>query len=434
MDPSPPEQTFTADLVWTGRRFEAGIGIAVGGNGKIRHIGRLKSKASQTLTGRALLPGFVNAHSHAFQRGLRGKGERFPRQSGSFWTWRQAMYDLVGELDRDSFFGLCFRTFREMLACGITTVGEFHYLHHLGDKDESEGDDLVLEAAAEAGIRIVLLQTFYGTGGIGQPLRGGQRRFSTPSLAGFWRQVDHLTYRLDPRTQSLGIVAHSVRAAELDDIVALHQEACRRGLVFHMHVEEQQQEIAACLDAYGRRPLALLNEHLEISEHFTAIHCTHSLPEDLEPFLALGGNICICPLTEANLGDGIAAVPTMLPHRRQICLGTDSNARLAMTEEMRWLEYVQRLALEKRGICLDEAGSVGRRLLEVATANGGRSLGQPVGGLEPGSWADFLAIDLTAPSLAGCNADTLLDGFILGARDSAISNVVVGGKLVSIDR
>lgn len=427
-------QTLTADLVWTGERFEAGVGLEIDEEGKIRHVGRLEGEATRTLTGKALLPGFVSAHSHAFQRGLRGRGETFPEGTGSFWTWRQAMYSLVDQLDRDAFYRLCYQTFREMLSCGITAVGEFHYLHHPGTGDPFDGDELVLAAAAEAGIRIVLLHAFYKTGGIGQPLAGGQRRFATPSHEEYWQQIDRLAEPLDPRSQSLGIVAHSIRAADPDDVQSLYEEAQRRGLVLHMHLEEQRQEIEACEAAYGKRPLALINERLEQTEGMTAVHCTHSRPEDLAPFLEAGGNICICPLTEANLGDGIADLPAMLSHPRQICLGTDSNARLAMTEEMRWLEYGQRLARERRGICHDEAGNLGRRLLDFATINGGRALGLPVGEIAPGAWADLVAIDLDSPSLAGCDAGNLLEGFVLGARDSAIAEVLVGGRLVPIDR
>ena len=431
---APDHQVLAADLVWTGERFEAGVRIEIGAEGLIRRVGRFQGETTRALTGQALLPGFVSAHSHAFQRGLRGRGETFPEGTGSFWTWRQAMYSLVDQLDRETFYRLCYRTFREMLSCGITCVGEFHYLHHPGAGQRFDGDELVLAAAAEAGIRIVLLHAFYKTGGIGQPLKGGQRRFATPSLEEYWEQIDHLAERLDSRRQSLGIVAHSIRAADPDEVLALYEEARRRRLVFHMHLEEQRQEIEACEAAYGKRPLALITERLGRTEGMTAVHCTHSRPEDLAPFLAGGGHICLCPLTEANLGDGIADLPSMLSHPGQICLGTDSNARLAMTEEMRWLEYGQRLARERRGVCRDEDGNLGRRLLAIATRNGGRALGLPVGEIAPGAPADLLAIDLEASSLAGCDAGNLLEGFVLGARDSAIAEVLVGGQTVSIDR
>src|SRR5688500_10863205 len=171
--------------------------------GRITEVGRLGSP-DQRLEGRALLPGMISSHSHAFQRGLRGHGERFPAGAGSFWTWREAMYGLVERLDPDDFQHLCLQTFREMRAAGITCVGEFHYFHHGPDLKGWTFDPLVLRAAAEAGIRIALLQVYYRTGAIGQPLEGGQRRFGSPSPDSFWEQVDHLSRVLDPRTQTLG--------------------------------------------------------------------------------------------------------------------------------------------------------------------------------------------------------------------------------------
>lgn len=429
------EQILTADLVWTGEAFEPDIKIRLDADGRIAAIGRLDAEPSLRLTGRALLPGMVNAHSHAFQRGLRGRGETFPSGAGSFWTWREAMYELVKTCDRDAFYELCLQAFREMLACGITTVGEFHYFHHESAADDSAADDyafdeLVLRAAAEVGIRIVLLQAYYATGGIGTPLNAAQKRFRSTSPQRYWQQLDHLAAVLEPATQKLGVVVHSLRAAPLDDLVALHRGARERGLVFHIHIEEQRREIEACLAAYGQRPMEILNERLEVTSGLTAVHCTHSAPEDLDRFLAAGGNVCICPLTEANLGDGIADVPSMLEPNGQLCLGTDSNARLSMAEEMRWLEYVQRLHREKRGVCHNKRGEVGRRLFAIATHGGARALDVDAGSLAVGAWGDFFTLDLDAPSLAGWTTSTLLDAFVFGARDEVVCEVCVGGRWV----
>ena len=431
------EQILRADLSFTGERFEAGVDVRIDDSGRIVEVAptraaELGSAQVQTLPGRALLPGFVNAHSHAFQRGLRGRGETFPSEAGSFWTWREAMYSLVGQLDRDTIYQLSYNAFREMLQAGITTVGEFHYVHHQGPGQDFALDDPVIEAASEAGIRLVLLQVFYKTGSVGKPLEGAQQRFATPSPDDFWRQVDHLAALLDPRTQSLGVVVHSVRAAGPEDLEAIHREALKRGMVFHIHVEEQRQEIEACRQAYGLRPMELLLERLEITSATTAVHCTHTASEDMARYLKAGGNVCICPLTEANLGDGIADLPGMLAGGAgQLSLGSDSNARISMFEEMRWLEYVQRLAREGRGICRDEAGEVGRTLLGIATRGGARSLGIPAGRLEAGHLADAFTIDLAAPALAGCDADSLLDALVFGAPDRVIDGVLVGGRWLS---
>ena len=201
-----------ADLTWTGTRFEPGVQIAMGGDGRIEAVGPLGRAGAERLNGIALLPGFVDTHSHAFQRGLRGRGERFPAGAGSFWTWREAMYALVASLDRASLRRLSAKAFGEMRDAGITTVGEFHYVHHERDGDFAL-DEPLLQAAADVGIRIVLLYSYYATGAPGQPLLGPQRRFATPSIDGFWQQVDRLTPLLDPATQTLGIAPHSIRAA-----------------------------------------------------------------------------------------------------------------------------------------------------------------------------------------------------------------------------
>lgn len=408
-----------ADWTWTGERFESGIQVRIE-EGRIAEVGKLGS--ADRLEGRALLPGMISAHSHAFQRGLRGRGERFPAGSGSFWTWREAMYGLVDRLDPDEFQALCLQTFREMRRAGITCVGEFHYFHHGPELDSWAFDERVLRAAAEAGIRIVLLQVYYRTGAIGQPLEGPQRRFGAPSLEAFWEQVDRLDALLDPATQTLGASVHSLRAASLYDLRAVYDEARRRDLVFHIHVEEQRREIEDALAYYGRRPMQLLLETLGTATDVTAVHCTHTDAEDMERFLAGGGTVCVCPLTEANLGDGIPG-SVGAP-----CLGSDSNARISMVEEMRWLEYAQRLRTESRGVLRDRDGKVARRLFEAATVNGARALGLDAGRIAPGCRADFAAIDLGAPSLAGWEPETLLDSLVFGAGDEAIAATCVGGK------
>ncbi|HEU5170795.1 MAG TPA: amidohydrolase family protein, partial [Gemmatimonadales bacterium] len=280
-----------ADLTWTGTRFEPDVRIAIGADGRIAAVGRLPAEPTRRLAGRALLPGFVNAHSHAFQRALRGQAERFPAGGGSFWTWREAMYRLVDRLDEDALHRVCLQAFGEMLDAGITTVGEFHYLHHARDSKDFALDAVVLGAAASAGIRIVLLEAYYVTGGIGRPLEGAPLRFDSISPQAYWRQMDRLDAVRDPKTQSLGAVAHSIRAARPEDIGSLYAEASRRGLVFHLHMEEQPKEIEETLAAYGQRPLELLNETLGRAERVTAVHCTHSEAADLTRFLARGGRV-----------------------------------------------------------------------------------------------------------------------------------------------
>jgi len=424
---------FQADLTWTGERFESDLQVAVGENGRIEAVGSLGRAPDVRLRNRALLPGMVSAHSHAFQRGLRGRGETFPAGSGSFWSWREAMYGLVGRLETEEFQTLCLQAFREMRAAGITTVGEFHYFHHRetgSDAADYAFDDLVLAAAAEAGIRIALIEVYYRTGAVGQPLEGPQRRFGSPSPEVYWQQMDRLAARLDPRRESLAASVHSLRAASLQDLAAIYEEARRRDLPFHIHVEEQRREIDDVLAYYDQRPMALLLETLGTATDLTAVHCTHTDAEEMDRFLAAGGTVCLCPLTEANLGDGIAAVPRVLPTSGGFCLGSDSNARISMIEEMRWLEYAQRLATETRGVLRDDGGSVARILWQTATAGGAKALGIETGRIEPGCWADFAAIDLEAPSLAGWTPEALLESVIFGATEEVVAATCVGGEWV----
>lgn len=397
-----------ADLTWIDGELQRGIKIEVL-DGLITRVGHLDNPTTRQLDNQLLLPGFVSAHSHAFQRALRGRGESFPASSGSFWSWREAMYELVGQLGEARFLAEVRATFEEMRAAGITTVGEFHYI--------PEFNALVLQAAKEAGIRITLLLTYYKTGGIGQPLSPAQKRFETRSLDELFARADALAPLLDPRTQSIGIAAHSIRGVPADELEPLYSEARRRGMQVHMHVEEQRKEIEDCVRAYGRTPMQLLNERLPSCEALTAVHATHSEPADLARFLDRGGSVCITPLTEANLGDGIPDVTPVLAHPDRLSLGTDSNARISLIEEMRWLEYGQRLKSESRGVFRDEEGRNAPRLLHFATVGGARALGVNAGRIAPGACADFVAVDAAN-----------LEALIFGSGDRAIRATCVAGE------
>lgn len=424
-------QIIEADWTWTGERFEPNVQVMIESDGVIHHVGILDASPTHRLKNHALLPGMINAHSHAFQRGLRGYGETFPEKSGSFWGWREAMYGLVEKMDADMLYALSHQAFVEMLHSGITTVGEFHYLHHETSDQDYAFDEVILRAAADAGIRIILLNTYYKTGGLNQPLNNAQKKFGSDSVKTFWQQMDRLSDRMDDPRQSLGVVAHSIRAVPIDDVVELFDEARRRNMVFHMHVEEQRKEIEECINAHEKTPMAMLNDRLEISDSFTAIHCTHTDPADMKRFIEKGGNVCICPLTEANLGDGIADLPNIMRQGGKVCVGTDSNARICMTEELRWLEYVQRVRQEARGLIVDDHGSSSRALWDIATQHGARSLGIQAGRIAPGFLADFLSVDLQSPSLFGWSAETLLDALIFGTGNEAISAVCVGGRWIN---
>jgi formimidoylglutamate deiminase len=444
-----PDHIIEPELTWTGppgeERFERNVRIAVE-NGRISEVGALSDEPTHRLPRTAILPGFVNTHSHAFQRGLRGRGETFPEEAGDFWSWREEMYRLVKSMDEQRIYELSRQTFSEMLDAGITAVGEFHYLHHSPGTGDFALDKVVLRAAADAGIRIVLLNVLYRAGGLGPeghtPLSDAQQRFAAPSVDAFWEQMDRLAEVVAQGAgapglcgggglSSLGVAAHSIRAVPLDELIAFSEEAARRGMPLHMHVEEQPREVEDALHHYGRTPMGLLNAHLRISPLFTAVHCTHTSTADLDDYLSAGGNICICPLTEANLGDGLANVPWMLRHDGRVCLGSDSNSRIDMAEEMRWLEYGQRLATLSRGVCVNRAsrgaGHVAERLLHAATIAGARAIGLRTGAIRPGFLADLVALDLDHPPLAGADAETLLPAFLCGSDGGAVAGTFVNG-------
>ena len=365
---------------------------------------------------------------------MRGQGETFREGQGSFFTWRASMYELVASLDAERAYRTSRTAFEEMLDAGITTVGEFHYIHHAADEEENARwmlDGAILRAARDAGIRIVLLHCDYVRGGFDdRPLGGGQLRFDTQGLEHYLGSLDRVEKIAEGPLQSVAAVSHSTRAVPIDRIAAVHAEATRRGSVFHLHLEEVVQEIDDCLAIHDRTPMRLLLEHGVIDERTTAVHCTHSNAEDLQDFAAAGARICLCPNTEGNLGDGICDLATMRELGIPIAIGTDLNSRIAPTEDLRWIEYVQRVRHQMRGAVVDQAGRTGSALLDIATANGAASLGVESGSISVGRFADFVAIDLDHRTLEGVDPDQLAEAIVMGTGPECLAGTCVGGTWV----
>eukprot|EP01100_Stratorugosa_tubuloviscum_P013853 TRINITY_DN7122_c0_g1_i1.p1 TRINITY_DN7122_c0_g1~~TRINITY_DN7122_c0_g1_i1.p1 ORF type:complete len:462 (-),score=187.37 TRINITY_DN7122_c0_g1_i1:135-1520(-) len=447
---------FEADLTYFQNQFQQHLQILVD-KGIIIEIGKnLQQKYPQvtitSLKNKCLLPGFINSHSHAFQRGLRGKGEIYnERQYGNFWKWRQEMYALVMNLSSNEIYNLTKQSFQEMIECGITTVGEFHYLHHSNSNQQDFAlDRSIIQAAKDVGIRLVLLNTFYKTASVDAKmnLSESQQRFYSHSIDHFVNNLSQLEIEIEKNYQmnandknsliQLGIAAHSIRATPLQDLIKLDQLSKLKNYVFHMHLEEQMQEINDCIQFYSKTPISLLLENINLDQNFTAVHCTQTTVQELNQFIQTGANISMCPLTEANLADGIANVSSMIyPSTNQqslatcITLGTDCNARICLIEEARWLEYVQRLQLKLRGVCSNTAGFVGKVLFDCTTLNGARSLGINAGSIEVGKVADFIAINLNAQVLKGWTEETLFESIIFGSSGTQIvTNTFVGGNCV----
>lgn len=426
-------QALCPELTWLDGALRPHVRVEVDtAGGRIRAVVQnapaSPSADATALPRRALLPGFVNVHSHAFQRALRGHGESYPAGMGDFWSWREAMYDLVLRLTPDELRRVTRLAFEEMLAAGFTTVGEFHYVHHREmQRLDYLLDEVIIETAAEVGIRLVLLQCYYNTGGVGRPLAGGQLRFSTPDIDAFMRQTDALAKRLDPARQTIGLAPHSLRAVPVEDMRTLHIIARLRGWVCHTHVEEQRKEIDEFRGAHGCMPLEWMLDNLDIGDETTIVHATHSTPANLKRYVDRGGNICVCPITEGNLGDGLAQIVDAENATQRVCIGTDSNVRIDAAEELRWLEFVQRLRRERRGVYKDEAGEVARRLIDCGTRAGARALGIPAGEIAVGNFADFISIDLDHPSIRGKD-EAAAAALVFGGSGAAIDAVCVGGK------
>ncbi len=396
------------------------------------------------LPGRAVLPGLVNAHSHAFQRLIRGRTEhRSAAGRDTFWTWRETMYRIAGLLTPEILYHAARMAYLEMLLAGITTVGEFHYVHHDRGGVPYENRNLLaiqlLRAAADTGLRISLLRTAYVRAGYGKPENPGQARFITPRPEDFLADTEALRSEVSaatpPERAWVGVAPHSIRAVPVDYLSSIVQYARARSMPVHMHVAEQPAEVAECLEEHGFTPLALLHAHGLLDSRFTAIHAIHVTDEEIGYLAGARARICACPITERNLGDGIAPADRYFQAGAGVSLGSDSNVQIDLLADARALEYDLRMQRLERVVLSDDStpDSLARVLLRSATEAGAESLGAPGGKLEAGRPADFFTVDLNDPSLAGANSESLLSHIVFSIQRRAIRDVCVGGKFVVRD-
>jgi formiminoglutamate deiminase len=361
------------------------------------------------------IPGLANCHSHAFHRALRGRTQR---GKGTFWTWRDQMYDVAGRLDPDSYLALATVTFQEMVASGITCVGEFHYLHQQPGgtpyDDPNAMGKALLEAARRAGLRITLLDTCYLTAGIGRPVEGVQRRFSDGDVDGWGERVDALT---DGDTARIGGAYHSVRAVPLD------QMRTRTASPLHIHLSEQVAENEQCRAAYGLTPTQVFAEAGHLTEHNTLVHATHLTDDDVQMIGAAASYVDFCPTTERDLGDGIGPSRALHDAGARLTLGSDSHAVVDLFEEMRAVELHERLATRQRGHW------PAAELLEAATVAGHASLGwEDAGRIAVGCRADLVTVTTDAVRTAGTGNDEQTAVFAAAAEN--VVRVVVDGRVV----
>jgi formimidoylglutamate deiminase len=391
-----------------------------------------------------VVPGMPNAHSHAFQRAMAGNAEYRIGARDSFWTWRQAMYALANRIGPEDLRIVATQLFVEMLKSGYTSVAEFHYLHRAAPAarslDVNPLWEAVSHAARAAGIGLTFLPTLYQSSDFGgQPLKPEQARFFLDTdefLSAIERRIADErranSHASNPMLRT-GAAFHSLRAVPLDHLrrAALALRDIDASMPVHIHVAEQMLEVRACETATGRRPIELLLDQDLLTPHWCVVHATHATPGELEGLVAAGAAVCVSVSTEANLGDGFFDAARFLNMDGRLCVGSDSQSTVSPAEELRWLEYQQRLRKRRRGVLAAKSEShVGTRLWRDAALSGARALGQAVGRIAVGCRADWLVLDAEHPSMAGASADTALDRLLFAGADKAIRDVMVGGQWV----
>jgi len=439
--------TYWLEHAWLGDRVEPGVDLTTA-DGRIAEVrtGAATPPPGATVLRGLTLPGLANAHSHAFHRALRGTvqaggppsrhpgGPSGPGTSAptSFWTWREVMYETARALTPDSYFALARAVYAEMALAGITCVGEFHYLHHRPDgrpyADPNAMGEALLAAAAEAGIRITLLDTVYLHGGLTHdghtPLEGAQKRFGDGSADGWFDRWSRLKGSGQAR---IGAAVHSVRAfAEQDGYRLLAERT--RDVPLHIHLSEQPAENEACLAVYGRTPARLLADAGFWAPHTTAVHATHLTDEDVALIGGAGSTVCMCPTTERDLADGIGPAPRLRAAGSPVSLGSDSHAVIDLFEEARAMELDERLRTRTRGHWT-AAG-----LLRAATGDGHACLGWPESGrLAPGALADFTTIALDSVRTAGPRPELGAETAVFAATGADVRHTVVAGRQIVRD-
>ena len=375
-----------------------------------------------------VMPGLATAHSHAFQRALRGRTQRRTTQAGSFWSWRGLMYDLAAKLDPDDIFHISRFAFVELAMSGVTAVGEFHYVHHgpggLPYDDRLILAEAVVRAAQEAGVRITLIRTAYLRAGYNKLLEPAQQRFADPSVDNILRDIEALSQRYvaDGDVQ-IALAAHSIRAVPRQHVQELAAFAQQKSLMFHMHVAEQQGEIDECLEEYGLRPVALLAKDGVLDKNFVAVHATHLDEIEIKALGDAGAFVCLCRTTERDLGDGLPETAELVKAGAKLCVGVDSHASGDAFEEIRAVELDDRSRTEARHVAAEAP-----ELLRVATQYGYQAIGMP------DTWQnDIVYLRANDPSIALVEDDLLTDAVIFGAIPRAVDEVIVNGQTIVKD-
>jgi formimidoylglutamate deiminase len=371
-----------------------------------------------------ILPAIANTHSHAFQRAMAGLTEHRGDGQDSFWTWREQMYRFAGRINPEQLYAIAAQLYGEMLEAGFTHVCEFHYLHHQPDGNSyanpAEMSQAIIRAAEDAGIGLTLLPVLYQTGGFdGRPLNDIQRRFGH-GTEDYLRLIESLQ-KQESHLLKIGVALHSLRAVPEHTLTELLPELARQGLPVHIHIAEQQAEVNECLDIRGARPVQWLLDNAEVNENWCLVHATHIDAKETKALAKSGAVVSICPSTEANLGDGFFPLKDYLKHKGRWAVGSDSNVSVSVAEELRWLEYGQRLKHQQRNIVASaKQPGVGAHLLQSAAAGGWQASGVD-------ARDDSIELDGNAPALFGAGAEDLAERFIFAGNRPLIQRVSAHG-------
>ena len=423
-----------AELALTPEGWAKNVRVTVDQLGRISAVesGVDPNRDDQYLPNRILLPALSNLHSHSFQRAMSGLTEKRLEKQDSFWSWRELMYSFLERLTPEQIEAIAALVFMEMLECGYASVGEFHYVHHQRGGQHygniAETSCRVINAAEKAGIGLTHLPVFYMQGGLdGKALAEGQLRFGN-EREGFLELLEQAQSALlnAPEDYLLGMAPHSLRAVSPESLKEIVK--ARASGPVHIHIAEQLKEVDDVLENYGARPVEWLLQNVSVDSRWCLIHATHMIPEETQNVAKSGAVVGLCPITEANLGDGVFDGSGLLSSGGKYGIGSDSNVFIALTEELRLLEYSQRFVRKERNVMTSNSGSVGRALYNDALVGGAQALGRKSGSLSPGNWADIVSLDAEALSLWGCSDDEFLDRWIFTSDDSLVCEVWSAGR------
>ena len=417
------------------------VTIEIDDEGCIAAVRARQKPGGTERAGGPVIPGMANVHSHAFQRAMAGLSERMGSPEDSFWTWREVMYSFLQRLDPDQVCAIAAQLYGEMLSNGYTSVGEFHYLHHgPGGRPYARSTEMalaLLRAAAETGIAITLLPSLYAYAGFGEaPLKDAQKRFATTpeSLLAMLSDLRG-TCAGNPEIR-LGVAPHSLRAvnpAMLKDLLA-GVDAFDRTAPIHIHVAQIIKEVNDCLTWSEKRPAQWLLDNMPVDARWCLVHCTNVSTPETEKLAASGAVVGLCPTTGANLGDGTFPFARYREKQGRFAIGGDIHVSQTPVEELRWLEYNQRLALRRRNIAASESSpSVGTFLWREAASGGAQALGRKAGSIAPGRRADLVVLDGAHINLAGRRGDALLDSLVFCGSERMVRHAMVGGRWVVRD-